>query len=128
VLKVHVASVCFKYFRGMCCKCFIRMLHMLQWLYIYVANAYSQCFICFHTYVASVFILMLHIFHTYVESVLSRCCVCLQWFSSVFSCFCKYFRRMFHVFHLFFYMLQVLHLDVSKVDRVLHVGCKGGAA
>jgi hypothetical protein len=26
----------------------------------------------------------------------------------------------------FFYMLQVLHLDVSKVDRMLHVGCKGG--
>jgi hypothetical protein len=27
------------------------------------------------------------------------------------------------VFHLSFFMLQLLHLDVSKVDRVLHMGC-----
>jgi hypothetical protein len=26
-------------------------------------------------------------FLTYIASVLSRCCVCLQWFSSVFRCF-----------------------------------------
>jgi len=31
------------------------------------------------------------------------------------------FTRMFQVFHLFLYfMLQMFHLDVSKVDRVLH--------
>jgi hypothetical protein len=52
-------------------------------------------------------------FHTYVASVLSRCCVC---FTMVLRCFCKYFRCMFHVS--FRRMLQVLHLDVSKVERV----------
>jgi hypothetical protein len=30
-----------------CCKCFIWMLHMLQWLYAYVGSACSNCFICF---------------------------------------------------------------------------------
>ena len=51
------------------------MLHMLQWLYTYVASVYPQRFICFlYMYVASV--------------------------SSVFFC-----------------MLQVLHLDVLKVNR-----------
>ena len=42
-----------------------------------------------------------------VASVLSGCCVC---FTMVFRCFCKCFRCMF----------QVFHLDVLKVDRVLH--------
>jgi hypothetical protein len=54
------------------------------------------CYICFHTYVAS---------------VLSRCCVCLQLVSSVFV----------SVSSVFFYMLQVLHLNVSKLDHVLHM-------
>jgi hypothetical protein len=40
-----------------------------------------------------------------------------------FSRFRKCFRRLFQVFHLSFCMLQLLHLDVSKVDRVLHMGC-----
>jgi len=60
-------------------------------------------------------------FHTYVASVLSGCCVCLQCFSSVFASVSSIFRR----------MLQVLHLDVSKVDRdvahdamVVRVCCK----
>jgi hypothetical protein len=46
-----------------CCKCFrwilqkeIGMLHMLQWLYMYVANVCSQCFI-FQMYVASMLML-----------------------------------------------------------------------
>jgi hypothetical protein len=60
------------------------MLHMLQWLYTYVASFCSQCFICFlKTYVAIVFIWMLHMFHTYVASVLFRCCIC---FATVFKC------------------------------------------
>ena len=46
--------------------------------------------------------------------------VTFQVFSSV---FCKCFKRMFQVFSfVFFCILQVLHLDVSKVDRdVAHV-------
>ena len=54
---------------------------MLLWLYTYVANVCSQCFIC---YIASVFIWMLHMFYTYVASVLSRCCVCV---ATIFKCF-----------------------------------------
>ena len=37
----YVASVCFKYFsyfKCICCKCFIWMLHMLQWSYTCVAR------------------------------------------------------------------------------------------
>jgi hypothetical protein len=55
-LKMHVARVCFKYFncfRGMLQVFYThvakvdRVLHMLQWLYTYVASSYSQCFIYF---------------------------------------------------------------------------------
>jgi hypothetical protein len=55
-----------------CCKCFIWALqkligtmHMLQWLYTYVASVRCKCFIGmlhkFHTYVASVFIWMSYV-------------------------------------------------------------------
>jgi hypothetical protein len=38
-----------------------------------------------------------------------------------FKCFCKCFRRMFQIFlFVFRHILQLLHLDVSKLDRVLH--------
>ena len=43
--------------------------------------------------------------------------------SSVFRRFRKCFRRLFQVFHVFFCLLQLLHLDVSKINQVLHVGC-----
>jgi hypothetical protein len=35
------------------CKCFICMLHMLQWLYIYVVSICFKCFIYFQMYVAT---------------------------------------------------------------------------
>jgi hypothetical protein len=47
-------------------------------------------------------------------SVLFGYCIC---FTMVFMCFCKCCRCMFQVFHL----LQVLHLDVSKLDEVFHL-------
>jgi hypothetical protein len=76
----------------------------------------------FQRYVASVFIFMLHMFHTYISSVLSECCICLQWFFSVFRCFCNCLRLMVQVFHRSFErMLQVLHMNVSKIDRVLRM-------
>jgi hypothetical protein len=68
-------------------------------------------------YVASVFIWILHMFHTYDASVLSECYVCLQWFSVFFKCFCKCLRHMFHLFSNI--CCNLLHLDVSKLDRVL---------
>ena len=68
---------------------------------------------------------MLHIFDTYVASVLSGCCLCFTWFSSVFHVFLQVFHM--HVLSVssvssvssvFRRILQMLHLDVSKVDRV----------
>jgi hypothetical protein len=44
-------------------------------------------------------------------------CICLQWFSNILRHFYKCLR-----------FLQLLHLDVSKVDRVLHMGCAWEAA
>jgi hypothetical protein len=81
------------------------------------------CFIYFQTYVASVFIWMLYMFHTYV-------CKCVIWMlrmffvivSSVFQVFLLVFQM--HVSSVSFafrHMLQVLHLNVLKVDWVLHI-------
>jgi len=71
---------------NVCCKCFIMMLHMLQWLYIYVATVCFKCFTCFRCmlqqvlHIASVFIsrhkhfrCMFHMFHPNVAFVLSEC-------------------------------------------------------
>jgi hypothetical protein len=61
---------------------------------------------------------MLHVFHTCVACILFGCCV------SVFASVSK-FKRMFQVFHLsFFCKLQVLYIDVWKVDRVFSYGMK----
>jgi hypothetical protein len=85
---------------------------------------FSMFHLCFLTYVASEFIWMLHMFHQYVASVLSECCVCLHWFSTVFQVFLQVFQK--HVSSVpsaFKGMLQVLYLDVLKVDRVLYMVC-----
>jgi hypothetical protein len=55
-------------------------------------NIYPNVSSVFQTYVATVFIWMLRMFNTYVPSVLSGCCVCV---AMVFTCFFKYFIRMF---------------------------------
>jgi hypothetical protein len=76
---------------------FIWMLHMLQWLYTYVASIYSKCFtyfrhmlqvfymlqvlpisdICCKCFICCKYIFqMFYLFQTYVASVLSRCCIC----------------------------------------------------
>jgi hypothetical protein len=49
-------------------------------------------------------------FHTYVATVLSECCICLQLFFKCFSCVSD---------ACFVRMLQLFHLDISKVDGVL---------
>ena len=59
VLQVYVPN--FSAVLDVCCKCFVCMLHMLQWLYTYVASLYSKYFACFKCilqqmlHVASVF-------------------------------------------------------------------------
>ena len=78
-------------------------------------SIYPECFICFIRYMSQVCLSRCCICFTHIASVLSRCCVCLQWFSIVsYACF--------ECFICLFFMLQVLYLDVSKVDQVLHMG------
>jgi hypothetical protein len=60
-------------------------------------------------------------FHTYVVSVLYGCCICLQWFSIVFKCFASVADACCKYFSCFVCMLQVFYLNVSKVDRMLHI-------
>jgi hypothetical protein len=78
---------CSKCFHVASSKCFMWMLHMLQWLYTYVASvlfsnvsdALNVCCTCIYlgvTYVWKCFIQMLHMFHTYIASVSSGCCIC----------------------------------------------------
>jgi hypothetical protein len=74
-----------------------------------VASIHVKYFQVFHIYVCKRFIWVLHIF------------------AMVFKCF-QTFWQVFHmlvssVSSVFFCMLQLLHLDVSKVDQVLHMGC-----
>jgi hypothetical protein len=62
-------------------------------------------------------------FHTYISSVLSGCCV---YFTIVSSVFFKVFLQVFLMYvssvsSVFRRILQVLHLDVSKIDQVLHL-------
>jgi hypothetical protein len=62
-------------------------------------------------------------------SVSSGCYICLQWFSNVFQAFSQVFQTIVSsVSFVFFCMLQLLYLDVSKVDRVLHMRCMWEAA
>jgi hypothetical protein len=94
---------------------------MLQWLYKYVANVCSQCFIYFFKHMLQVCLSGCSISFTHVASVLSRCYYVYNG-SQVFQVFfLQVFRtHVSSVSSVNRYMLQVLYLDVSKVDRVLH--------
>jgi hypothetical protein len=88
ILQAYVSNIlAISYVRY---KCFIWMLHMLQWLYTYVA---SVCFSCFKRMLQAFYLdvayvaLAIHVcckcmfqmfqlFQTYVASVLSGCCIC----------------------------------------------------
>jgi hypothetical protein len=59
--------------------------YVAMYVHVFCKLLFSMFLLFFQTYVANVFIRMLHMFHTYVASVLFGCCVCLQWFLSVFS-------------------------------------------
>jgi hypothetical protein len=69
---------------------------------------------------------MFHVFLMSIASVSSGCCICLQWFSNVlfFQMFLQVFQtHVSCVSSVLFCMLQLLHMDVSKVDRVLYIKC-----
>jgi hypothetical protein len=66
-----------------CCKCFIWKLHMLQWLYMYIASMF-QMFHLFQTYGANVSseycIYFRHMLQASIQNVLSAsdvCCKCV---------------------------------------------------
>ena len=83
-------------------------------MYMYVA---SLCFECFQ------------VFQHMFASVSSGYCICLQWFLIVFQSFSQVFQMLVSsVSSVFFCMLQLLHLYVLKVDRMLHMGCAWEAA
>jgi hypothetical protein len=83
------------------CKSFTWMLH------IHVANICFKCFQVFHTYVYEYFIWMLHIF---------------VMVSNIFEAFPRVFQTFVSNGSLaFFCMLQLLHLNISTIDRTLHM-------
>jgi hypothetical protein len=54
-LVIYVRCKCmFSAVANVCCKCFIKTLHMLQWAYTYAASVCFQMFKLFQTYVASI--------------------------------------------------------------------------
>jgi hypothetical protein len=67
-----------------CCNNLFQMFHLFFRRKLQVC--FSRYCICFT--------------HMFV-SVFSGCCICLQWLSCVFQVFCKCFRHMLQVFHLF---------------------------
>jgi hypothetical protein len=86
----HMLQPYVSYVSDVYCICFIWMftkvdlvLHMLQWLYTYVAN------VCFKTYVASVlfgyctccsgYTCMLQVYVSYVSPILDLYCKCFIW-------------------------------------------------
>jgi hypothetical protein len=63
---------------------------------------------------------MLHKFHTYVASVFIWMSYVLQWLFKCFHMFLQVFRtHVLSVSSVFKRILQMFHIDVSKVDRVL---------
>jgi hypothetical protein len=81
---------------------------------MHVASICFKCFQVFHTYACDYFILMLHIF-----AIVFKC------FSGIFA---SVLDACFKCFICLFFILQLLHLDVLKIDRVLHMGYTWEAA
>jgi hypothetical protein len=83
MLQAYISSV--SCVSDVCFKCFIWILHMLQWLYTHVLSICFKCFICFR--------LMLQVFHLDVAKVdLDIAYVAM----TIHACF----KHMFQVFHL----------------------------
>jgi hypothetical protein len=72
----------------------------------------------FSTYVANVILWILHMFHTYVAYVLRGRCICfVMTFLNVFMCFFQVFKtHISSVSSVLSHILQMFHLDVSKID------------
>jgi hypothetical protein len=101
-------------------KCFMCFRLVFQVFHLNVAKVDLGCCICCKLYVWCE--PMFQEFQTFVSNVLSGC------FKTRFWCYtcCNGYTRMFQAYvssvsSVFIFMLQMFHLDVLKVDRVLHV-------
>jgi hypothetical protein len=89
MLQAYVSSVSGVSYA--CCKCFMWILHMLQWLFTCVASVYSKCFICFFRHTLQMclfgcciyFTNILQMFYLNVEYALQRLFKCFMFFASV---------------------------------------------
>jgi hypothetical protein len=65
---------------------------------------------------------MLHMFHTNIASVVFECCICFCNDFSIVSDFFQVFQtHVSSVLSVFRHMSQMFYLDVSKVERMLHM-------
>ena len=109
VFQLYVSIVsygCYKRRSGccmvvyVCCKCLSPMFHLIFYrCVVNVSNARLKCFIYLLLYIASV--------ASECFKSRSRCCTCCNGVSTVCSKYFICFRR----------MLQMFHLDVTKVDQ-----------
>jgi hypothetical protein len=80
-------------------------------------------YVCFK-YMLEIF----YLFHTYASSsdlIAMAICICLQWLQTCsqvfFLVFCKCFRHMLSVSAVSNVCYKCVHLDVAKINRVLHM-------
>jgi hypothetical protein len=139
VFSWYVASIVYRCYksRSGCCTCSNGYIHVcfaciFQMFHLFKMNVANDfvwmlqkvdldvaCTCMLQAYVSSVFRYFIHMF----ASLSSGCCICSQWFSNVFHVFLQVFQTLIsRVSSIFFCMLQLLHLDVLKLDRVLHMG------
>jgi hypothetical protein len=91
-------------------------------VYVCCTSPFPMFHLCFWTYCCKCIYLDI----VYVSHI---CCKCFIWILRMFAMVFNYFSCAFQVFQqhvsnvsfVFRCMLQVLHLDASKVDQVLHM-------
>jgi hypothetical protein len=109
-----------------CCKCFIWILYMLQWLYTYVTSVYSKCFICFfkrklQVCLSGCCIYFTHMLQVFYLDVTYAC----NGFQVFFMCFCKYFKRMLQVFQLLrMYIVNISFGCCKNRSNIAHVASR----
>jgi hypothetical protein len=109
-LKAHVVSVCSKCFTCLIyiLQVFHVMLHMLPWLYMYIASVLFQIFNCFKR--------MLQVFYLDVAYVSHIYCRCFIW---ILHMFCNGYTRVFLMFQT--YVASVSFRCYKSRSSVAHV-------
>jgi hypothetical protein len=93
----------------------------MQWLYTSVANVCPECFICFFRRMLQVFIESCICFTHMLQMICLDVVYLLQRFSSVHVFFASVSDACFKCFICLQTYVANVHLDVSKVNRVLHM-------